>query len=922
VASLGTVFVDVKMDDNQVRGESRRVGLHAADELGRSGTSGGKQAGDHFVSSLRTSVSAGPLRAVGAHIGTSLLAGFTAVGVAAGIGKVLTTGFGEVSDYQKGLAQLQAGLKSTGGVAGITAGHMEDLASKIQSYSGQTDDSIVATEQLLLTFTNIRDVAGKNNDVFTQTTTIAADMAARLGGDASSAAIQLGKALNDPVKGITALTRVGVSFSDAQKKAIGDDVKRNDLLGAQKVILAELTKEFGGSAKAVGETLPGQVQRAKRSFEDFSQSIVGAIAPLANGFLPLLQKGLDSIGPKLQSAAQQLPEIINVFKTSFQTHGNDVTTQGFLGSIGNIGMVARNLFDGVKSGIQDLVSFFKGSLVPSFQNVAAVLKGPLEGAVVGIIGSFRIAADILKTYLGPALVAVTGFMRQHQTLVKTVAIIIGTMVLAWKAWQTAIKVWEGITKAAIAVQAAFNVVMDANPIALVVIAIAGLAAGLVYAYKNSETFRTIVKDALHVVEVAFYAVSTAAQAAFGWIKDHWKLLVQIIGLPFEPLVQLGLHFQFFEGIAKAALRAVADHFLGMVGTVLHTASSLFGWVPTVGDKLKSASAKFDAFRDDVNNALGGINENKQIKVTATAVLNDGSGSPISDSSGYSLYARGHAAGGPITGPGTGTSDSIMARLSNGEYVVKASAASQHRELLDAINYGAPRFANGGPVVSASADAAGFGRQVGAWDNSLTSRVTGAFSSMVSRLASTFTASVGGGTARWLPVVLQALALNGVPSSWASRVLAQIQFESGGDPNIHQQVIDINTFNGSGGAQGLMQVLYDTFIRNHVPGTSMSIFDPLANVAAGVRHAIREDPGGLSYLGQGHGYDKGGRWPSGTLGWNTSGKDEFVVTGDKMDRLLNLMERQNKLLAANPGAIVGGLNGAARGSRLDARTRTR
>jgi hypothetical protein len=53
--------------------------------------------------------------------------------------------------------------------------------------------------------------AGKNNDVFTQTTKIAADMAARMGGDASGAAIQLGKALNDPVKGITALTRVGVS---------------------------------------------------------------------------------------------------------------------------------------------------------------------------------------------------------------------------------------------------------------------------------------------------------------------------------------------------------------------------------------------------------------------------------------------------------------------------------------------------------------------------------------------------------------------------------------------------------------------------------------------------------------------------------------------------------------------------------------
>src|SRR4051794_11429046 len=67
------------------------------------------------------------------------------------------TGIGEFMDAATGMAQLEAGIKSTGNAANVTVAHMEDLASSIQGMSGQTDDSIVSAEQLLLTFTNIRN---------------------------------------------------------------------------------------------------------------------------------------------------------------------------------------------------------------------------------------------------------------------------------------------------------------------------------------------------------------------------------------------------------------------------------------------------------------------------------------------------------------------------------------------------------------------------------------------------------------------------------------------------------------------------------------------------------------------------------------------------------------------------------------------
>lgn len=62
-----------------------------------------------------------------------------------------------------------------------------------------------------------------------------------------------------------------------------------------------------------------------------------------------------------------------------------------------------------------------------------------------------------------------------------------------------------------------------------------------------------------------------------------------------------------------------------------------------------------------------------------------------------------ATGGPVSGPGTGTSDSIMARISNGEYIVNAAATARNRPILDAINYGQtefPGFAGGGLMQAA------------------------------------------------------------------------------------------------------------------------------------------------------------------------------------------------------------------------------
>lgn len=182
------------------------------------------------------------------------------------------------AEAQRITAQTEAVIKSTGGAAGMTAQSIIELASALESQSTFADDAIQEGENLLLTFTNI------GRDVFPDATQAMVDMAAAMGTDVKSGAIQLGKALNDPVQGISALTRVGVTFTEQQKDTIKQMVAMNDVAGAQRIILDELNKEFGGSAAAQVDTYAGSVAQLKNEWDNFLEVAGGAVLPFLTDF--------------------------------------------------------------------------------------------------------------------------------------------------------------------------------------------------------------------------------------------------------------------------------------------------------------------------------------------------------------------------------------------------------------------------------------------------------------------------------------------------------------------------------------------------------------------------------------------------------------------------------------------------------------
>ena len=201
-------------------------------------------------------------------------------------------------ESQKVTAQLQSVLKSTGGVAGVTADQAQYLAGRLQNVTTYSDETILSAENLLLTFTKI----GK--DIFPDATKTVLDMSTALGQDTKASAIQLGKALQDPIRGVTALRRVGVSFTEDQIKMIKSLVQSGKQLEAQKFILKELQTEFGGSAVAAGSTFGGQLTILKNVINDLEEAFGGMIANALKPFVNNLKEVIDATKEVLAGNAQ------------------------------------------------------------------------------------------------------------------------------------------------------------------------------------------------------------------------------------------------------------------------------------------------------------------------------------------------------------------------------------------------------------------------------------------------------------------------------------------------------------------------------------------------------------------------------------------------------------------------------------------
>ncbi|NLX94627.1 MAG: hypothetical protein GXY83_00480 [Rhodopirellula sp.] len=258
--------------------------------------------------------------------------------------------------------KLGATLAATGNAAGFTVSQLKDYAGQLQSVTNFGDEAIINSQALLATFKQVK------GDNFNRATEAILDMAAVMGGDLKGATIQLGKALNDPIKGVSALSDVGVSFTDQQRDMIKTMMEAGDVAGAQGVILDELAGEFGGAAKAMADPMT----QLTNTLGDIGETIGAEILPYVRLFATDTQSALTGTA----DAADRTANAVGWIGTAF-------------GAVSDIVDLA---YDGIQAG--------QAVIVGAFASIASGVAGTLELAekLPGVGGKFGDLADSARVF--------------------------------------------------------------------------------------------------------------------------------------------------------------------------------------------------------------------------------------------------------------------------------------------------------------------------------------------------------------------------------------------------------------------------------------------------------------------------------------------------------------------------------------------
>lgn len=501
----------------------------------------------------------------------------TAMAGAVAAAGAAVVGFGVSSvkafmEAQDASAQLDAVLKSTGGAANVTKDQLLEQATALQSVTKFSDEAVQATQAMLLTFTNIK------GGVMKDATETALDMAQALGMDGKQAAMQLGKALNDPATGMTKLMRVGVTFNEQQQEQIKKMVEAGDAAGAQKLMLAELNKEFGGSAKAAGEGYAGQLIILQNTFGDLQEAvgefILDAAKPLIDSFKGVVTEIADAggimawLGQKFEEnkqtifivagaiAAALIPALVAGAAAAWAFMAPLLPFIAIGAAIGAIVYALSEHFGGFGNMIKAA-----GDALMAIWNVI----GPI------LIPAFQALWNTIATQLWPALQNLWNTLAPVLLpVLQALAVIIGAVIVA--------AVWIFI-----------NVL---NIVITVIVAVINFISGLIKWIGDFIAAAALVGSQVgQFFQQAWANIQAAFGAIGGWFAARWSQIVSIFA---------GIG-GWFGGVFRGAYSAITGIFSGLSGFFRGVWSNIMGIFSGIGTAVSNAVG--GAVRGAINGAL-------------------------------------------------------------------------------------------------------------------------------------------------------------------------------------------------------------------------------------------------------------------------------------------------------------------------------
>ena len=362
----------------------------SSDKIERNLKDSGKRGGSGFASSLK------------GFLGPALFAGGIAGAIA--FGKSIV----QAAEAERASNNLIENIvTSMGQFEGQTAA----VSKRIQEYAttqamatGIDEDAIKASQAKLLTFSNIASEAGKTGGQFDRATQAAMDLNAAGFGDMQGNAIRLGKALQDPIKGVGALARTGVTFSASQKEMIASLVASGDSLKAQDMILKAVEMQVGGAANAT----VSQSARMKVAFGELKESLGNSVLPAFDKMGKVVN---DKIFPALIAGADKLPALFATIGTAvgptFETIGSMFAQiwTGIQPAIASLAPVIGQVmgffspFGLMLKAIQPMITM----LVEMFNSLAATLGGVLAAALPILQGLFTQLIESLMVVVNAVL---------------------------------------------------------------------------------------------------------------------------------------------------------------------------------------------------------------------------------------------------------------------------------------------------------------------------------------------------------------------------------------------------------------------------------------------------------------------------------------------------------------------------------------
>lgn len=470
---------------------------------------------------------------------------------------------------------------------GLQAGDAAEVAAAL---AGGANASTASVESLGLALSQVGPGA-KNAGLSLQETVGILAAFANAGIQGSDAGTSLKTMLTRLVpttkESAEAMADLGLKFTDAN----GAFLPMRDVAQQLQDKLAGLTEEqrsqalatiFGSDATRAATVLmdlgAAGVDKFTAATSDLAaaQNMAAVNTSGAAGSFEKFKGAVETLGlkigtallPAVQSITDAATRLVNSLGGIFDHLGESFST----GGLKSLGDQLAAIFDSLAHVAQD-------SVIPILKDLADLADPLLVDAFGALLLVWRAVADVMEHVIGPAVRTVTDFLADHETIVGAVVIVIGTFAgilgTVSLAISGAVTAFWAISSAIAAVRAAFlalQLMFAANPLGLALVAIAALAAGLIYAYQHSETFRDIVQGAFRVVEQVISATWDALKSAFDWVKDHWQELAILLTGPFGAAFLL-IRSQIDN--IKGALSGIWDGITNGAGTVLDKIIGVF-----------------------------------------------------------------------------------------------------------------------------------------------------------------------------------------------------------------------------------------------------------------------------------------------------------------------------------------------------------